>query len=498
MGDFDRLQEALPARPRRERARLRARPRRHRDGLLQPQRVAAGSTTAPRIPAMEHRYLNAALLLNRIDCDFVFVCSLAPDPEVLAYYRDLVSPDVARPDGAPHPHRAGRRPEHALAGREAARPPRPARRDPRARRRAHRRHRAVERHRARGGRRRGPRRPDQRHRARPALDGVQERRAQAVPPHRRARAAGPRGRPQRRRRRRGGGVDPGVAPHGGCGRRQARRQRGRRRQRRGAPAGRRPAPHATRTSCWPTSRRCRSGSSTTSRRAGESSRRWSSATPCAARACRSTCCPAVASGCSPPTTRCSAASNGQVYLGCRFPADPAYAADLAAHGDGGRPRARRAWLRRPGRRRLHGRAHGRPAVVAHRPGGEPAQGRHHAPLLGAAQPGAGALRHRGRRRGSRTPTAAPAPTAPPTTSSTPSLAERSPQSVIDAVREAGLQFDADTGTGVVLHMLGCLAVDGRFGATAIGRTPRARRRAVRGHARRRWCRAGPTRVEPTR
>jgi hypothetical protein len=43
--------------------------------------------------------------------------------------------------------------------------------------------------------------------------------------------------------------------------------------------------------------------------------------------------------------------------------------------------------------------------------------------------------------------------------------------VIDAVREAGLQFDGGSGTGVVLHMLGCLAVDGRFGATAIGRTP---------------------------
>jgi len=53
----------------------------------------------------------------------------------------------------------------------------------------------------------------------------------------------------------------------------------------------------------------------------------------------------------------------------------------------------------------------------------------------------------------------------------PSLAERSPQSVIDAVRDAGLQFDSSTGTGVVLHMLGCLAVDGRFGVTAIGRTP---------------------------
>ena len=52
----------------------------------------------------------------------------------------------------------------------------------------------------------------------------------------------------------------------------------------------------------------------------------------------------------------------------------------------------------------------------------------------------------------------------------PSLAERSPQSVIDAVRDAGLQFDSATGTGVVLHMLGCLAVDGRFGVTAIGHT----------------------------
>ena len=33
------------------------------------------------------------------------------------------------------------------------------------------------------------------------------------------------------------------------------------------------------------------------------------------------------------------------------------------------------------------------------------------------------------------------------------------------------QFDVRTGTGVVLHMLSCLAIDGRFGLTAIGRTP---------------------------
>lgn len=43
--------------------------------------------------------------------------------------------------------------------------------------------------------------------------------------------------------------------------------------------------------------------------------------------------------------------------------------------------------------------------------------------------------------------------------------------VIDQVACEGLQFDGDAGTGVVLHMLSCLAIDGRLGLTAIGRTP---------------------------
>jgi hypothetical protein len=47
---------------------------------------------------------------------------------------------------------------------------------------------------------------------------------------------------------------------------------------------------------------------------------------------------------------------------------------------------------------------------------------------------------------------------------------RGPSSVIEAVRAAGLPFDHRHGTGVVLHMLACLAVDGRFGATAIWRS----------------------------
>ncbi len=53
----------------------------------------------------------------------------------------------------------------------------------------------------------------------------------------------------------------------------------------------------------------------------------------------------------------------------------------------------------------------------------------------------------------------------------PAWTGRSPASVVDAVRGAGLLFDVDQGTGIVLHMLACLSVDGRFGATSIGRSP---------------------------
>ena len=49
------------------------------------------------------------------------------------------------------------------------------------------------------------------------------------------------------------------------------------------------------------------------------------------------------------------------------------------------------------------------------------------------------------------------------------LAGVAPKVVIDRVAADGLQFDPARGTGVVLHMLSCLAIDGRFGLTAIGR-----------------------------
>ncbi len=45
-----------------------------------------------------------------------------------------------------------------------------------------------------------------------------------------------------------------------------------------------------------------------------------------------------------------------------------------------------------------------------------------------------------------------------------------PAAVIEAVRDAGLQFSPATGRGVVLHMLSCLAIDGRLGLTSIAPT----------------------------
>ncbi len=48
---------------------------------------------------------------------------------------------------------------------------------------------------------------------------------------------------------------------------------------------------------------------------------------------------------------------------------------------------------------------------------------------------------------------------------------RPPNDVIRTVADAGLQFSPKTRTGVVLHMLSCLAIDGRLGMTAIGVSP---------------------------
>jgi len=53
----------------------------------------------------------------------------------------------------------------------------------------------------------------------------------------------------------------------------------------------------------------------------------------------------------------------------------------------------------------------------------------------------------------------------------PALVGRRPGEVIDAVDGLGLGFDASTGTGITLHLLGALARYGKMGAVCIGRSP---------------------------
>lgn len=156
---------------------------------------------------------------------------------------------------------------------------------------------------------------------------------------------------------------------------------------------------------------------------------------------------------------------GQVYLGCRFPADPAYAARLAADARAvGQQLARRGAL-----------------------------GRFSVDFVAAADEAGDwriyALEVNLRKGGTTHPYSALRNLVPGrydtdvgrwfaddgssrAYSATDNLVDRSwlglsPSVVIEAVAAAGLQFDPRSGTGVVLHMLSGLAIDGRFGLTAI-------------------------------
>ena len=161
---------------------------------------------------------------------------------------------------------------------------------------------------------------------------------------------------------------------------------------------------------------------------------------------------------------------GQVYLGCRFPADPAYAAELARHA----------------------------SAIGERLAAEGALGRFSVDFVAAAD-GDGPWRVNSievnlRKGGTTHPYSAlrnlvpghydveagrwvrASDGSPRAYSATDNLVDPAwlglaPGAVIDAVAEAGLHFDHERGTGVVLHMLSGLAIDGRFGLTAIGRTP---------------------------
>jgi hypothetical protein len=161
--------------------------------------------------------------------------------------------------------------------------------------------------------------------------------------------------------------------------------------------------------------------------------------------------------------------SGQVYTGCRFPAEPAYAPELAAHGLAvGRHLAAQGALGRfsvdfaamcdeAGTWRVFA------LEVNLRKGGTThpyATLRHLVP--GRYDPEAGRWVAED---GSARAYVATDNLVDPAWVGLP------PGAVIDAVRRAGLHFDAGAGTGVVLYMLSGLAVDGRFGAVAIGRTP---------------------------
>ena len=127
MDDFERLQAALPDALAANATGL------GRDHVVvaMPSFSLSESLLAhygPRLPAMEHRYLNATLLLTRIDADVVFVCS-APSGRGAGLLRRAGAARRRAPDGRSHPPIALDDPTERAAGREAARPPGPARRD---------------------------------------------------------------------------------------------------------------------------------------------------------------------------------------------------------------------------------------------------------------------------------------------------------------------------------------------------------------------------------
>jgi hypothetical protein len=160
---------------------------------------------------------------------------------------------------------------------------------------------------------------------------------------------------------------------------------------------------------------------------------------------------------------------GQVYMGCRFPADPAYVTDLARYGRAiGERLADRGVLGRASidfaaARDANGRWHLHALEVNLRKGGTT----HPYAVLRNVAPG------KYDEEAGRWVTADGDTRAYRATDNLldPAWQGAPPGAVIDAVAAAGLQLDPATGIGVVLHMLSCLAIDGRLGLTAIGRTP---------------------------
>lgn len=162
--------------------------------------------------------------------------------------------------------------------------------------------------------------------------------------------------------------------------------------------------------------------------------------------------------------------DGQVYLGCRFPADPAYAAELADHAHA------------VGQRLAAAGALGRFAIDFVAAATDDGPWRVHAIEINLRKGGTthpySALRNLvpGHYDAAAGRWVAAHDGSARAYSATDNLVSDrwlglEPRAVIDAVRASGLEFEHETGTGAVLFMLSALAIDGRMGLVAIGRTP---------------------------
>ena len=162
--------------------------------------------------------------------------------------------------------------------------------------------------------------------------------------------------------------------------------------------------------------------------------------------------------------------DGQVYEGCSFPADPAYAAALGAH------------VRRTGEHLRAAGACGRYAVdfIARRTG----EGWELCALEinlrkgGTTHPYGITRFLTGGRYDEASATYADAGGSPIHYGATDNLVDDrwrgcTPTDVRRTLRSSGLAYDRTTGEGIVPHLLDCLAVDGRMGYTAIGHSPTA-------------------------
>ena len=159
---------------------------------------------------------------------------------------------------------------------------------------------------------------------------------------------------------------------------------------------------------------------------------------------------------------------GQVYQGCRFPADPEYAPQLAElAGVVGRRLAEEGVL-------------GRVAVdfTAVRAGDGWSLSAIEINLRkgGTTHPFATTRLLTGGRYDPATATFTAADGQPKYYVATdnlldPAWQQLKPEAVRQAICDAGLGFDLERKTGVVPHMLSCLPIDGRFGLTAIGSSP---------------------------